>query len=103
MQRESITNYELEIRNETGKKGKMEEVNIKTEQTAKEKRDALTIAYKKTFAGQDGEMVYRDLIEQGFVYQECFVAGDTHGTAYALGRRSIVLMIKGQIDRKIEQ
>ena len=79
----------------------MDEVNIKTEQTAKEKRDALIIAYKKTFSGQDGEMVFRDLIEQGFVYQECFTT-DTHLTAYNLGRRSIVLMIKGQIDRKIE-
>lgn len=87
---------------DNGKKGKMEEVNIKTEQTAKERRDALTIAYKKVFSGQDGEMVFKDLIEQGFVYQECFIAGDTHATAYSLGRRSMVLMIKNQIEKKIE-
>ena len=82
----------------------MEDVNIKTEQTAKEKRDALTIAYKKTFSGQDGEMVLQDLIKIGMIYNECFYTGDSpQDTAFKLGKRSIVLDIKEKIDRKIEQ
>lgn len=70
---------------------------------SKKKKNILTRAYKEVFSGQAGELVLADLIDEGFVFKECFYIGDSpQDTAYRLGRRSIVLMIKGQIDRKIE-
>lgn len=73
------------------------------EQKSREKKESLVFDYKKTFATESGERVLKDILSQGLVEAECLIPGKPDATAYNLGRRSLALMIKSQVERVIKK
>ncbi len=53
----------------------------------------LKLAYRRTFATEDGETVLADLKIRFAFEQTTFVQGDPHQTAYNEGQRSAILLI----------
>lgn len=68
----------------------------------KDKRTKRSLAnildYKDTFATEKGKKVLWDLMKQSGMLTRSFVEGDSHGTAYNEGARSLCLYILDKIN-----
>lgn len=58
-----------------------------------EQKLALLHDYKAVFGTPQGKRVLQDLMAKGGLLQSNYVPGDSHGTAYNEGARSLVLHI----------
>jgi ribosomal protein S8 len=56
-------------------------------------------AYVRLFNTDDGKVVLRHLMKQGFITDTTFVAGDPHQTAMNEGSRRLVLSILKYVNR----
>ena len=77
---------------ERRRRAKMTQPEIAQEQAA------LTLAYRQTFATQQGLVVLADLLRRAGLMQSSF-ASDPHETAYREGRRRLGLEIVEAINR----
>jgi hypothetical protein len=64
------------------------------------REQGISLAYKRLFGTEDGEKVLKHLSDQCYENAECFFQTDYQN--YVLGKRSVMLFIRGQLDRKIE-
>ena len=77
---------------ERRRRAKMTQPEVAQEQAA------LTLAYRQTFASEQGRLVLADLLRRAGLLQSSFCA-DPHETAYREGRRRLGLEIVEAINR----